>query len=857
VLALTGLLIIVGYYYARLSLGPQHWGPELLMILPPALAMRLLLRRGEHAHEGGLGGRAASFWRLIGIGAGLWMSGQVLWTLAVARGLSPVGTSEVDLGYLVPLDTLFIGFLVPMVGAVALRAHPPEYRRGDVAWTDAGLLVVAVAFVFARLVVLPRHGSFSARGLVLAALCFVLAEAGAVLLALVEDPEWKRPYGLIALFAVLYGGFSAIANGSGGPMLPPGGPLDLAWMVPFFVLAAAALPPISQRRWPASWAILLAGPGPFVVDMLLDVALPQAAGAGHAAHLALLLPTSGLLAIGSVLRLWAQEEAETQALEQWRLRAEEGQRAGRLATLAALSASVIDELRMVTGEVVARARGASAALGESAARALAQAERAQRIVRDLAGALRLVRSGPRRELDLGVVVEEAIDAALGGGLALQVSLEGMGTLPPVVGDAAGLRLAVHHLLKNAAQACPGGLLQVRGEACGREVVLRFLDEGPGVAPEARARMFDPFFTTRRVGEGVGLGLTLVHFVARDHGGSVVLEPSPRGACFALRLAVAPQPGALSPAEWSLGASALAAAASATFVAVLQEPQAQLAGAVLRITAALVAAAALARMAWLSRGRERVFWSTLTAGPFLVASGRILGFAGLWSHAQMLSTSVAADLCWVVALPATARPRGGRAAAPAEPPRRRGGAVPDHLRAALLGRAPRDPRRLRSGHPPGGAGGAEPPAVRPRAVDGLPARLGLGTLLAADLRPAHGGVHPVGHRPHPRRVGGDPASARLREPRERWMDRALPADGRAGGERLAGAAPGERRPLAGPRLSAARRGGPGRAGGDPGVPRPLRRRLRAPGPRCRAGAPHRRRGAGRRPAARRPGDPGPS
>ena len=68
-------------------------------------------------------------------------------------------------------------------------------------------------------------------------------------------------------------------------------------------------------------------------------------------------------------------------------------------------------------------------------------------------------------------------------------------------------------------------------------VLTVADEGPGVEPALRPRVFDPYYTTK--GEGTGLGLAIVRQAAEAHGGTVVVESQPgRGATFRIRLPAA-------------------------------------------------------------------------------------------------------------------------------------------------------------------------------------------------------------------------------------------------------------------------------------------------------------------------------
>ena len=198
-------------------------------------------------------------------------------------------------------------------------------------------------------------------------------------------------------------------------------------------------------------------------------------------------------------------------------------------------AASVGELEDQLEEVSRRARAASVIMPDKGEQMLQQARRARDIVRELSNAFLLVPPGPRRDVDLVSLVEESVEAALDEGLPLHVSLEGLAGLPLVHGDPRALSAAISHLLRNASQATPGGVLRIRGTHREGQVELRFADDGPGVPAALRAEIFDPFFTTRRVGEGVGLGLTLVHFVARGHGGSIVVEDSTSGACFALRL----------------------------------------------------------------------------------------------------------------------------------------------------------------------------------------------------------------------------------------------------------------------------------------------------------------------------------
>lgn len=93
-----------------------------------------------------------------------------------------------------------------------------------------------------------------------------------------------------------------------------------------------------------------------------------------------------------------------------------------------------------------------------------------------------------------------------------------------------------NLLGNALDAMPdGGSIHISGIAREDSVVVRVLDAGPGVAPEIRDRLFQPFVTARK-SNGWGLGLASARQVVIDHGGDMWLEtPSGSGACFGFSL----------------------------------------------------------------------------------------------------------------------------------------------------------------------------------------------------------------------------------------------------------------------------------------------------------------------------------
>jgi signal transduction histidine kinase len=92
-----------------------------------------------------------------------------------------------------------------------------------------------------------------------------------------------------------------------------------------------------------------------------------------------------------------------------------------------------------------------------------------------------------------------------------------------------------NLLVNALEVMPsGGTICISAVSDGSSVVFRVRDTGPGIAPEMRDRLFQPFATSGKT-NGVGLGLAFSRQAVIDNGGEMWVEPSSRGACFAFRL----------------------------------------------------------------------------------------------------------------------------------------------------------------------------------------------------------------------------------------------------------------------------------------------------------------------------------
>ncbi len=156
---------------------------------------------------------------------------------------------------------------------------------------------------------------------------------------------------------------------------------------------------------------------------------------------------------------------------------------------------------------------------------------------------RLPRPKLERE-DLGAIVKGVLEFARAelsqGGIALELDVAA--ELPEIAADEAQLRQALLNLVRNAREAMadamadgqPGKLrvaVEKRGDAGTAEVVVTVADSGAGIPRENLAKIFDPFFSTKE--RGTGLGLALVQQIVVEHGGRVDVDSGATGTRFSL------------------------------------------------------------------------------------------------------------------------------------------------------------------------------------------------------------------------------------------------------------------------------------------------------------------------------------
>jgi PAS domain S-box-containing protein len=224
---------------------------------------------------------------------------------------------------------------------------------------------------------------------------------------------------------------------------------------------------------------------------------------------------------------------------------EQMQRADRLAAVGELAAGIAHEINNALAAIFGQTKS-DAARGEDELRnALERVDAQGRRIADIVqGVLGFARPRPPRPdpVDLAALTDKTLDLVRHDlsrhNIRLETAIDP--NLPQAQADPQQIQQVLLNLFTNAAQAMAGRSnnwlrVEIRGE--GDQVALRATDGGPGITAEVLLRIFDPFFSTKA--EGSGLGLSVSYAIARAHGGDLRVDSEiGRGTTFTLLLPIA-------------------------------------------------------------------------------------------------------------------------------------------------------------------------------------------------------------------------------------------------------------------------------------------------------------------------------
>ena len=512
-------------------------------------------------------GQIRLFWGLMALGCLLWSADLALWTLyeVILRRTIP----EPFIG-----DAVLFVHVVPFMAAVALRPHQLEDRKLYFSTLNFLMLLVWWVFLYAFIVfpdeyVVLNVAVYSPHYDLLY-LVENLAFLGVLgMLAWKTRGAWKQVYLNLFVASGLYAISSlalnmAIARGQyhTGSLYDIPFIASVGWMI-WATLLARDLKPPSQpapsglSRWQMlaprlAMLAMLSFPVMGYWAWFLDTA-PL-----HLRQFRLLVTLAAMLVLGLFVflrqllmdrELVRLLDASRSSLENMkRLQTELVQRE-KLASLAQLVSGAAHEINNPLAAILGYSELLAAqADGESNQASMArkigqQARRTRELVSSL---LSFAQQSPGEKtlLDMGSIVQRALQMKMLRTENKNIQLENRiePDLPHIWGNVNQLFQCCVEIIGNAIDALEevgGGTFSVSVLQEGDELVMEFSDCGPGIRDPRR--IFDPFYTTKAVGKGMGLGLSVTYGVVQDHQGQISCENRPEGgAVFELRFPVAKQ-----------------------------------------------------------------------------------------------------------------------------------------------------------------------------------------------------------------------------------------------------------------------------------------------------------------------------
>ena len=510
-------------------------------------------------------GQIRLFWGLMAFGCLLWSVNLALWTLYEVILRQPLPDPFVG-------DVILFIHVVPFMAAVALRPHLSEAKKLYFSTLNFLMLLVWWVFLYAFIIFPDEY----------VALNVALYSPHYDLLYLVENlaflvvlgllawnarGAWKTVYWNLFVASGLYSMSSLALNAAISRGQYHTGSLydipfiaSVCWMIWATLLARELKPPSQPAPSELSrWQMLAPR-----LAMIAMISLPvmgywawfHDTAAANLRQFRLLVTLAAMLVLGlfvflrqylldrELVRLLEESRSSLENMK--RLQTELVQRE-KLASLAQLVSGAAHEINNPLAAIL----GYSELLASQAATDSNQANMARKIGQQARRTRELVSSllsfaqqspGEKTLLDMGPIVQRALQMKMMRAEGQNIRLESRiaPNLPQIWGNVNQLFQCCVEIIGNATDALEevgGGTFSVSVLPEGDELIMEFSDSGPGVRDPQR--IFDPFYTTKPVGKGMGLGLSVTYGVVRDHQGQIVCENRPEGgAVFTLRFPLA-------------------------------------------------------------------------------------------------------------------------------------------------------------------------------------------------------------------------------------------------------------------------------------------------------------------------------
>ena len=507
-------------------------------------------------------GRVRWFWSFMTLGVGLWFAYQALWNYFEIW-------LHTDVPDLFLIDIILFLHLVPMMAAVALQPqHKADERTTRFGTLDFSLLLIWWIFLYLFAVipwqyVSPDRAAYNQN---LNALYLVekIVLLGGLTISWVRSSSrsWRIIYAHWFGATLLYSLSSYLANWALGRNVYYSGSLydiplvaSMAWVTGAGLVAFKLRPEQESVETRSRHRVWVARSGMVATSSLPLLAiwtLLQRGTLDAVRDFRLLLTLGTIMAMGvlvllrqrlldaELLSLLCASQDSIENLKRLQVQLVQSEKLAALGQLVGGAAHELNNpLTAILGysdliaatELTPQQRSLAEKIGH-------QVRRTKSLVGSLLSFARQM-PGARTPIDLSSLAQTAIKLLQPQLRAHNVEVRGelAQGLPPIMGDSNQLLQTCIHIATNAIQALDevgGGMLRISTRAEGRNVILEFSDNGPGARePE---RVFDPFYTTKPVGQGSGLGLSFCYGVVQEHNGRIVCTNAPHGgAVFSIEL----------------------------------------------------------------------------------------------------------------------------------------------------------------------------------------------------------------------------------------------------------------------------------------------------------------------------------
>ena len=515
---------------------------DIFLCLLPLLANAALLANAGTPYR-----RTNTFWILMAAGCGLWLVGSLIWTYGelVLHHRS---------GYTYIGNVAYFLHPVPFMAALALQPHARGLRETlRYGIIDLSLLATTWIYVYAFstlpwIYVAPNPQLYLIRGWQAYIGENIVYICGLIFLLFQTRSAWRNIYGHLLGIAVVHTvGFLVIAWASLAGSYSSGSIYDLAYVITFLWLGMLGmmarrmtLAPDQNPVWEEfgrHWPQWLAIAGVLFIPFLAgwSIFLSRAPSAVREFRLVLTL-VALMVGMGLVffrqqlinqerLRLVKTLQNSLDNLKRLQSQFVQSEKLASLGQLAAGAAHEINNpLTAILGysDLLVDDESAGARARSLAEKIREQARRTRELITNLLSFARQV-PAEKQLLDLTATLNGAIQLRTLDlrNKNIRIEVQNRGILPAVRGDPNQLLQVFFQMISNAVDAMEstgGGVLTVRTERERANVLIEFSDTGPGLAePE---RVFDPFYTTKAIGKGSGLGLSICYGIIQEHGGSI-------------------------------------------------------------------------------------------------------------------------------------------------------------------------------------------------------------------------------------------------------------------------------------------------------------------------------------------------